>query len=111
MATVGFCKIDNMTLNQKSKYTVEQIHGLMERANVLSTLVGAAALYDIFSGKASVYTASKTIYEYDWDLFVDAMMSVPKITRRMIRDAARQQMFYTSGKEQKFWECVSDAAM
>ncbi|MER2494780.1 hypothetical protein ABS858_01625 [Vibrio neptunius] len=59
----------------------------------------------------SLIHTAQDIYEYHWDEFGNAMASITPVLRKQVYNLAKQEALYTYGQEQKFWKCVSEAAL
>ncbi|WP_341663042.1 hypothetical protein [Vibrio sp.] len=114
MAGLGYCKISDLKLNQKSKRAVTEVKEIMSSGNMLASALSATPFYYIFgtpSMTKTPYSMMLTIREHDWEMFGKLMGSVPSIVKSRIHFVASQMSWETAGKEKKFWECVSNAAI
>lgn len=69
-------------------------------------------ILEIFRTKGGgVVQKAHDIYEYHWDEFGNAMASVNPVLRKQVYNLAKQEELFTYGEEQKFWKCVSEAAL
>ncbi len=73
----------------------------------LSALYGSTAIYSIIF-KNNLPTATYSMSTYDWDAFAKGAASIPKITRRIIKDEALSHFVSKRGDELKFWMCVHE---
>ncbi|PSW06162.1 hypothetical protein [Photobacterium lipolyticum] len=112
MASLGYCKIDDLKLSANSSNAISEISDLIGSGNMLSIVTSTIPLFQIFlsPGKGTAFEATVSIREYDWELFGNALSATGKITRSRIFNVAYSQEFYTYGKEQEFWRCVSEAS-
>lgn len=108
MAKLGYCKIDNLKLSIKSRSSVHSVKELMQSGGLFSGVVAMLPVIQVFNAGSPLETAI-TIREYDWDEFEEAMHATAKITRKRIYIVAEPMTWQTTGQEQKFWRCVSDA--
>ncbi len=114
MASLGYCDVKDVALNRKSKRAIGDIRDIMESGNLLSGVLASTPFYVIFGTPgvtSSPFEKLVTIREYDWELFGDAMLASSNITRRQIYKIAEPMTWQTSGEEQKFWKCVSNASI
>lgn len=114
MANIGFCSIGPTKLSSKSRRGIEEIRSIIEQGNLFATALASIPIYQIFmtpSVTKSAFETGVTIREYDWELFADALGTAPKLVRSQIYRVAEPLTWYTSGKEQEFWRCVSDSAL
>ena len=113
MAEIGYCKIDNLKLKQKSINAVKQVKEIMSSGNILATALAATPFYNIFGTPSVVktqYSMMISIREHDWETFASTLSAVPDITKNRINFVATQMAIETSGKESKFWGCVINAS-
>ncbi|WP_075519005.1 hypothetical protein [Moritella viscosa] len=114
MAKLGFCRISNLKLSLKSKRAVSDVKSIIDGGNLLSSALSVTPIAQIFmspSVTGSLAETGITIAEYDWNAFASAMRATSQVTRERIRNIAEPQTWYTTGSEQKFWRCVSEAAL
>ncbi|WP_019276869.1 hypothetical protein [Vibrio coralliilyticus] len=114
MATLGNCYIGTTKLTQKSKRAVAEIRGIMESGSWFSAALASVPVYQIFFSPGVTKSAFETginIREYDWEQYANSMGAAPKVVRDRIRKTAEPMTWYTSGNENKFWRCVSEAAL
>jgi len=114
MASLGYCDVKDMVLSRDSKRAISDIKDIMESGNLLSGALASTPFHAIF-GTPSVTTSPfeklVTIREYDWDTFGDALLASSAVTRRKIFHVADPMTWETTGEEQKFWKCVSNASL
>ncbi|HHX8343991.1 TPA: hypothetical protein ACVOYS_002674 [Vibrio alginolyticus] len=114
MASFGYCDVKDMALSRKSKGAIGDIKSIMESGNLLSGVLAATPFYAVFgtpSVTSSPFEKLVTIREYDWETFGDAMLATSAVTRSRIYQVAEPMTWQTSGEEQKFWKCVSNASL
>ena len=114
MATLGNCYVGKTKLTLKSKRAINEIRSVMESGNWFSSALAAVPVYQIFFSPGVTKSAFETginIREHDWEQYASSMGSAPKIVRDRIRKTAEPMTWYTSGNENKFWRCVSEAAL
>ncbi|MFM2588245.1 hypothetical protein [Vibrio sp. TBV020] len=106
------CYITGLTLSARSEHALKMISYKVDLANQLSALVIASPLIDIFSGRrATLSQTSKEIYTYHWDDLAQAFGAINPILRREVYNIAAQEEYFSHGKEQRFWKCVTSAAL
>ena len=62
---------------------------------------------NIFLGNGALKSAYN-ISQTDFEAFARAMAALPYMQRKVIRDIAREQAIYHTGKESTFWMGVAD---
>ncbi|KKC98799.1 hypothetical protein [Photobacterium halotolerans] len=113
MAKLGMCDINNFKLGPKSKRAISDIREVIDQGNLLAGVLAATPFYYIF-GTPSVTTSPFekliTVRDHDWSTFAKAMSGAGKTTRNRVFMIAYEQEIFTTGDEQRFWNCVSEAA-
>ncbi|MGF1774322.1 hypothetical protein L4C42_18685 [Vibrio wakamikoensis] len=103
------CNLVHQAKRQYHKFTILLIGGGM-----LGFAIASTPLYQIFfspSVTGKPVETMITIREYDWEIFGEAMSSVSKISKDRVLQIAEPLTWTTSGSEQKFWRCISEAAL
>ncbi|MGF1748371.1 hypothetical protein [Vibrio cionasavignyae] len=114
MASLGYCKISDLKISANSKRAIGEVRDLIDHGILLSGAIAATPLYNIFMTPSVTGGAAETmvtIREYDWELFGNALSATSKVTKNRILNVAEPMTWQTSGKEQSFWRCVSEAAL
>ncbi|MBD8511589.1 hypothetical protein IFO68_02575 [Photobacterium sp. CAU 1568] len=105
-----YCKIDSLELSAESVRDIQSINDKLELGDILATFAVAVPFVEIFSKKMKPHKRIETIAQYDWDVFADALLAVPTITRNRVNMIAESRAFETNGKERQFWSCVEKAS-
>jgi len=111
----SFCPIDNFTPSPQTIASLQELERITKTANLLSILISACPLFQIFAGRGS-YTGLATgagtfnIATYDWETLQRAFDSAQQIKTgefdRIIDDARLN----SSGEDSQFWECMYRAS-
>ncbi len=98
--------IDNLSLSERSKDTIETIRSIREAANVLATALSAGAMYEMFAGSQFI-EASVNVTTYDFEEFAKTMKGVPAIARRRVeQEAMRTFLDVRNYQEKQFWRAI-----
>ncbi|GMQ45349.1 hypothetical protein [Vibrio sp. 10N] len=114
MLRVGYCEVNDLQLSPSSRTAVSQVHDIINRGGMLGFAIASTPLYQIFFSPSVTGKPAETmitIREYDWEIFGEAMSSVSKISKDRVLQIAEPLTWTTSGSEQKFWRCISEAAL
>lgn len=112
MSLKNYCSIKGLKLSSRSQSTLKIIEYKVDLANYLAGVMIASPILEIFRTQGGgVVQKAQDIYEYHWDEFGNAMASVNPVLRKQVYNLAKQEELFTYGEEQKFWKCVSEAAL
>lgn len=112
MSLKDYCSIEGLKLSSRSRSALQIIDYKVDLANYLATFMVTSPILEIFkTNGGGVTQVAQDIYEYHWDEFGQAMASINPILRRQVYNLAQQEELFTYGKEQKFWKCISEAAL
>lgn len=101
------CNIHGLKFSASSNESISEIKRKVKNMQLLSALYSSTAVYSVFF-KNNLPTATYNISTYDWDAFARGVASIPKITRRIIKDEAFSHFVNKRGDELKFWMCVHE---
>ncbi|MBN3572342.1 hypothetical protein [Vibrio neptunius] len=108
----NYGSVKGLKLSSRSRSTLKIIDYKVDLANYLSSFMITSPILEIFRTKGGgVINTAQDIYEYHWDEFGNAMASINPVLRKQVYNLAKQEALYTYGQEQKFWKCVSEAAL
>ncbi|EJC6991630.1 hypothetical protein MYD38_001655 [Vibrio parahaemolyticus] len=112
MSLKDYCSIKGLKLSSRSRSTLQIIDYKVDLANYLASVMVMSPILEIFRNNGGgVVQKAQDIYEYHWEEFGNAMASVNPILRKQVYNLAKQEELFTYGEEQKFWKCVSEAAL
>lgn len=103
--------IVGLQLDSESLAAIERIKKRSQAGQLLAMALSAGVLNSIFT-KSNAANAAWNISQTDWQMYSQAMRSIPDITRTAIRnDAQQMQLTYNmrnNRKLEKFWEGVAN---
>lgn len=110
----SFCNIHHFTPSLKTFETLKEMERLTRSANLLSHLLTAVPIFQIFSGRGNyaglnTLSSSDNITTYDWNNLAQAFSSIDVIKRRQLETLAMRAVDETSSKDREFWKCVYNA--
>ncbi|MDR3103304.1 MAG: hypothetical protein LBU96_02555 [Yokenella regensburgei] len=109
-----FCPLNNFTPSPQTIAALQEIERITNTANLLSILISACPLFQIFAGRGS-YTGLATgtgtfnIATYDWETLKKAFSSLEKIEYQLISETITRARIHAHGKDSQFWECMDNA--
>ncbi|WP_220719178.1 hypothetical protein [Agarivorans litoreus] len=114
MSKGSFCHLQGFEPSDRTLRYIEQMNDTVEMASLLDKLIGIVPFFQIFAGRgtyksAELISTGYQITTYNWELYANALKSIPEIKRRKLEDIAGTASIYTHGKERRFWECVYNA--
>lgn len=105
-------EITGLTFSSSGVKAIEEIRRVQDLGKMLTVLMGGSVLISIFVGRTGVehpLGSAWNISQTEWSTWSQAMVSVPAITRKRIRDiAAMESLRSLSGPEREFWKAVAD---
>lgn len=103
--------IVGLQLDSESTAAIERIKRRNQAGQLLAMALSAGVLNSIFT-KSNAGNVAWNISQTDWQLYAQAMRSIPDITRNAIRnDAQQMQLTYNmrnNRKLEKFWEGIAN---
>ena len=100
--------IGEIKFSTRSLDAIEEIKRIKQFSNMLASAMSGGVVVNIFLGN-DLTKASYSLYSTDFEVFSQAMMAVPKVTRKLIENAADRAWLDTSNhKEQQFWRAISN---
>lgn len=106
MSITKQCDIQNVRFSPQSIQALERIDGRVGLGNLLASAMSASPLIEIFLKPSSAAKYAQNIYEYHWEEFGKAMISVNSVLKYRVWEEANNVIMYTSGSEYEFWKCV-----
>jgi len=104
-------ELKNLKLDKESRDAIKRMRRTKAIADRLATALSVGQIATIFTSKNPLmvsYNISKT----DWELYAEAMHSVPKITKTRMRKIAEKQWLRNQNegnfKQVRFWEAVQN---
>lgn len=110
----SFCNIQYFTPSQRTIEALKEMERITRSANLLTHLLTAVPLFQIFSGRnsypgVSALSGGYNISTYDWQNLAQAFSSVGLIKRRQIETLAMRMANETTSKDKEFWKCIYNA--
>ncbi|MGR5093746.1 hypothetical protein ACPV5O_11505 [Vibrio maritimus] len=109
MSVMSYCKIEEMTISPKMHGYLNRIESKVDLGNLLAQSIAGSQFIDIFSGNLSAGKQLKKIYEHDWEVFGEVMMSAHIATKNEVNKIAEEASLFSPYNESKFWSCVYEA--
>ncbi|MDQ4428649.1 hypothetical protein PKO51_04575 [Yokenella regensburgei] len=106
-----FCTLNNFTPSPQTIAALQEIERITNTANLLSILISACPLFQIFAGRGS-YTGLATgtgtfnIATYDWETLQSAFRSLQDVKTNELHKIIGVQILYANGEDLKFWRCM-----
>jgi len=100
------CMTGKIDFGSKSQKALKQVRQVIRNHKLAASLLGGASAASIFARKP--LTTAYNLTQHDWDLFIEAMGAIGKITRHSIQIQAgvMAQDHSLPSRERKFWTCV-----
>ncbi|GGY76258.1 hypothetical protein [Marinobacter zhanjiangensis] len=99
--------ITNLTLGKRDVETLEQIRKKIRNMDMISMILPAGAMMNIFM-KNNTVGAAYNISTFEWQGFANAMANIPSVKRGFIQRAAGLRAMEESitYQQKQFWRAV-----
>ena len=101
--------IENLEFDEESRQAINRIRGMERVADSLAVALTAGQLATIFNSRNSL-KISRNISSSDWELYAEAMRSVPDIAQAQIEKVAVDQQLRSADEEKwrqrDFWAAI-----